>query len=148
MLCMQCREGPCAEACPTGAIHIDKSGIILIDEELCTCGDVKPCIGTCPFGALSVNRGKMAYFPDYLTPDEQVLYATHRGGAVEKCDLCYHRISAGREPACVQSCPSGAMIFGDLDDEQSDLAQLVSRAKAKLLREDLDLDPSVFYVRR
>jgi Fe-S-cluster-containing dehydrogenase component len=91
------------------------------------------------------NHGKRSYFRDYLTPHEEEAYAAHRDAVVEKCNLCHHRISAGLLPACVQACPSRAMIFGDLDEEQSELARLLSQPEAKPLREDLKIDPSVFY---
>ena len=146
MLCTQCGEMPCAEACALGAISIAEGGVVLIDDELCLCGDVKPCVAACPFGVMAVNKGKPAYFPEYLTPDERDAYEAHRHGAVEKCHLCYPRITASLQPACVQACPSKAMVFGDLHEPGSELAQLVSSAEAKPLREDLKVVPSVFYV--
>lgn len=146
MLCMQCGEMPCARACPTGAVTKGDGGIIFVDQESCICGDVKPCLAACPFEVLVANKGKSSYFSDYLTPHESEAYAAHRDAAVEKCTLCYPRISAGMLPACVQTCPSRAMIFGDLDDGQSELARLLSRPEAKPLREDLKIDPSVFYL--
>ncbi|MBI2360178.1 MAG: 4Fe-4S dicluster domain-containing protein [Deltaproteobacteria bacterium] len=147
MLCAQCGEMPCADACPMGAISIGRGGVILIDEEQCICGDVKPCLDACPFGVLVANQGKPAYFGEYLTPHEKDAYEAHRHGAVEKCHLCYPRITAGLPPACVQACPSKAMVFGDLHEPQSELARLVASAKAKPLREDLKVDPSVFYIK-
>lgn len=147
MLCMQCGEMPCAGACPTGAISLGEGGVVLIDPESCICGDVKPCLASCPFHVLAVNKGKLSYFPDYLTPYEKEAYEAHRHGAVEKCLLCYPRITAGLKPACVQACPTQAMIFGDLEDPGSEIAQLVSRSEAKPLDEGLNVNPSVFYAR-
>ncbi|MBI2988328.1 MAG: 4Fe-4S dicluster domain-containing protein [Deltaproteobacteria bacterium] len=148
LLCMQCGEVPCAQACPSEAISKGEGGIIFIDEERCICDAVKPCIAACPFEVLMANKGRLSYFPDYLTPHEKQAYEAHRHAVVEKCTLCHHRITAGLLPACVQTCPSQAMIFGDLDEPQGDLAQLVSRGEAKPLREDLKADPSVFYLQR
>lgn len=148
LLCMQCAEMPCASACPTGAIFRGQGGVVLIEDDSCICGDVKPCTAACPFGVLSVNKAKLSYFPSYLTPQEKEAYEAHREGAVAKCHLCYHRITVGLEPSCVQACPSKAMVFGDLHETESELTQLVSSAEAKPLREDLKVDPSVFYVRR
>ncbi len=147
MLCMHCAEVPCAEACPAGAIYTDKNGVVLIDDESCNCGDVKPCTQACPLGLLSINKDQLSYFPDYLTPHEKELYEAHRHGAVEKCNLCYPRISEGLSPACVQACPTKAMLFGDLNEPQSAVAGLHSSKRARPLREKLKLDPSVLYVK-
>ncbi len=148
MLCMQCGEMPCARACPTGAVTKGDGGIIFVDQESCICGNVKPCVTACPFEVLVDNQGKRSYFPDYLTPHEEQAYAAHRDAVVEKCNLCHHRISAGRLPACVQACPSQAMIFGDADEEQSKLRRVLFQPEAKPLREDLKIDPSVFYLQQ
>jgi Fe-S-cluster-containing dehydrogenase component len=146
MFCMQCSEMPCAQVCAAGAITQGDGGIIFIDQESCICGDVKPCLAACPFEVLVDNQGKRSYFPDYLTPHEEEAYAPHHSAVVEKCNLCHHRISAGLLPACVQTCPTQAMIFGDLDEKQSEVTRLLSRGEAKPLRENLKVDPSVFYL--
>ena len=147
MLCMQCGEMPCAQGCPTEAFTKDETGVILIDRNKCICEHAKPCIGACPFGALTVNDSKKSYFPEFLTPFEKEAYESHPQGALEKCDLCYHRITNGRQPACVQSCPTRAILFGDLEEPESDLAQLVSSGKAAPLNPELKVDPSVFYLK-
>lgn len=146
LLCAQCGEMPCAKACPMGAISMAEGGVVLIDGDLCHCGDIKPCVSACPFEVLTVNKGQPTYFGEYLTPHEREAYESHADGAVEKCHLCYPRITAGLPPACVQACPTKAMIFGDLHESESEVARLVSSAEAKPLRGDLDVDPSVFYV--
>lgn len=146
MLCLQCGDMPCAQGCAAGAITRGEGGIIFIDQESCICGDVKPCLAACPFEVLLDNQPKRSYFPHYLTPYEEEAYAPHRHAVVEKCNLCNHRISAGLLPACVQACPTQAMIFGDLDDEQSKVAQLLASAEAKPLKENLKVDPAVFYL--
>ncbi len=146
MLCMQCGEMPCAQACAAGAMTQGDGGIIFIDQERCICDEVKPCIAACPYDVIVANNGKASYFVDYLTPHEKEAYDAHRDSVVEKCDFCHHRITAGLLPACVQTCPTQALIFGDLVEEQSDVARLFSHAEAKPLRENLKLDPAVFYL--
>ncbi|MDP2952657.1 MAG: 4Fe-4S dicluster domain-containing protein [Chloroflexota bacterium] len=146
MLCMQCGEVPCAQPCPTGAISRDPGGIVLINQESCYCG-AHPCVDACPFGVLFVNEGKRSYFPEHTTPMDDEAYEAHPDGMVEKCDFCYQRISEGDPPACVQACPSRAMVFGDLDQETSDLARLVTGGNAEPLSEALEVNPSVFYVK-
>ena len=147
MLCMQCGDMPCAQGCPTEAITKDATGVILIDQEKCICENTKPCIGACPFGVLTVNNGKKTYFPDYLTPFEKEAYESHPQGVVEKCDLCYHRITRDLLPACVQTCPTQAIVFGDIEERESSLARLVSGGNAEPLNSELKADPSVFYLK-
>jgi Fe-S-cluster-containing dehydrogenase component len=146
LLCTQCGEMPCAKVCPSGAIFIGDSGIVYIEPDKCFCRDNHPCIAACPFDILQVNKGKSSYFPDYLTPFEKEAYEAHRDGVVEKCTLCFHRIDAGRLPACVQACPSQAMIFGDHDDPNSTLSKLISSGRTRDLKEELKVDPSVVYI--
>ena len=147
MLCMQCGDIPCAQGCPTEAITKDATGVILIDQEKCICENTKPCVGACPFGVLTVNNSKKTYFPDYLTPFEKEAYETHPQGVVEKCDLCYHRITRDLLPACVQTCPTQAITFGDIEKGESNLARLVSGGDATPLNPELKADPSVFYLK-
>jgi len=127
MLCMHCGEMPCAQGCPTDAISKDATGVILIDQEKCICETTKPCIAACPF--------------------EKEAYETHPQGVVEKCDLCYHRITRDLLPACVQTCPTQAIVFGDLEERESNLARLVSGGDAEPLKSELKADPSVFYLK-
>ena len=147
LLCVQCRKMPCAQACPSEAIFMGDGGIVQIQPDNCPCQDAYPCTKACPIDVLQVNKGKKSYFPDYLTPFEKAAYENHRDGVVEKCTLCSHRIEAGRLPACVQACPTRAIIFGDHDDANSALAKLVSSGSAQVLSEELKVDPSVLYIK-
>jgi molybdopterin-containing oxidoreductase family iron-sulfur binding subunit len=147
MLCMQCGDMPCAQVCPTNAIYKNATGVILIDQENCVCETTKPCLSACPFGVLVVHNGKQAYFPEFLTQDEKEAYESHRPGCVEKCDLCHHRITRDLVPACVQTCPTQAIVFGDLDERESKLARLVSSGAAEPLNPELKAEPSVFYLK-
>ena len=147
LLCMQCGEMPCAQACPSDAIFMGDDGIVCIEADKCVCYETHPCIDACPFDVLHVNKGKKVYFPDYLDSFEQEAYEGHRDRVVEKCTLCYHRISQGQLPACVQACPTQAMIFGDHDDPNSDLAKLFSTGHTWDLNEELKLNPSVVYIK-
>ena len=147
MLCMQCGDMPCAQGCPTDAITKDATGVILIDQEKCICENTKPCVGACPFGVLTVNNNKRTYFPEYLTPFEKEAYESHPQGVVEKCDLCYHRITRDLLPACVQTCPTQAIVFGDLEERDSNLRRLVAGGDAAPLNPELKVDPSVFYLK-
>ncbi len=145
LLCMQCGEMPCARVCPSEAIVKGDGGIVRIESDKCLRCDDHPCVDACPFEVLLVNTGKGSYFPDYLAPFEKEAYEAHRDGVVEKCTLCSHKIAAGQLPACVQACPTQAMIFGDHDDPNSTVSKLALCGDARELREELKLNPTVLY---
>jgi len=93
MLCRHCEDAPCIRICPTGALHRqDLNGSVLIDQDLCI--GCKLCLIVCPFGTI---------VPSY------------DGRTVLKCDLCQDRLEAGKEPACVVSCPMLALKFVEAD---------------------------------
>lgn len=69
-----------------------------------------------------------------------------KGGVVEKCTLCFHRISQGLQPACVDACPARARIFGDQDDPKSEISQILRQQKSRVLQEDKGTRPNVYYV--
>lgn len=93
ILCMHCAEPACLNACPEKAIYKREDGIVLINEDACT--GCKLCMDACPVGA-------MQYFEDK--------------GKACKCTYCVGRIDAGKIPACVNSCPTHAMKFGDANE--------------------------------
>lgn len=146
-LCNHCKEAPCMKACPTGAIHKRKDGIVLVDQEKC-CGS-RACVAACPYGALSFVEKISGEFGDELTPLEQALYSkSHQAGTVQKCTFCAHRIDQGNyEPACVQTCPTHCRIFGDLDDPHSEVSALIRGRSGSQPRPEAGTDPSVYYLR-
>jgi Fe-S-cluster-containing dehydrogenase component len=142
--CMHCKEAPCIEVCPTGASHHREDGIVLIDDEKCI--GCKYCIEACPYGARYFNGDADGYFGAELTEMEKIGYTRHKLGVVEKCTFCFHLLEQGKEPACVQTCIGKARYFGDLNDPDSKVSQLIkSRHGTQLLRE-LGTEPSVYYL--
>lgn len=100
-LCMQCENPPCVAVCPVSATYSTPEGIVLVDESRCIgCGY---CVTACPYGAR------------YVLPaaEETPLGAS---GVADKCTWCFHRITRGLEPACVEVCPVGAREFGNAAD--------------------------------
>jgi tetrathionate reductase subunit B len=124
VVCQQCVDAPCMKACPTGSIARDEDGIVRIDQK--TCDATAACVSACPYGAL------------YVDPVHQV---------ADKCDFCSHRLEAGMEPACVETCPGETIVFGDANDPASRIARFLARhgAELQVLKPEKGADPQVFY---
>jgi len=123
-LCNLCEHSPCAQACPIGATFDAPDGAVLVDPTYCVgCGF---CIQACPYGCRFMN------------PVTKV---------AEKCSLCYHRITRGLKPACVEVCPSQARIFGDLKNpvENDPLQAFIQKNKVFTLKANLGTEPRLLY---
>ncbi len=90
--CMHCTHAACVKSCPSGALYYTEYGTVGLNKDLCI--GCKACVAACPFD-----------IPRYNEAEEKVY----------KCDLCYTRIQAGQKPACVLSCPTGALTIGEKD---------------------------------
>jgi Fe-S-cluster-containing dehydrogenase component len=120
--CNHCSNSPCVDACPTGASHVQEGGVVMVNAAKCT--GCKACIASCAYGARYV----------------------HPAGYVDKCTFCLHRVKAGREPACVEVCPTRSLTFGDLNDPDSRVSRLVHTRKSKVLKPDTGNEPNVFFL--
>jgi len=76
---------------------------------------------------------------------DQKAYAPRGKGTVEACTLCVHRVDKGEQPACVESCSSGAMLFGDINDTNSEISKKLKEVGSTQIRADLGANPSVRY---
>ena len=157
--CMHCKDAPCVQACPSGASARRQDGIVLVDQNLCV--GCRYCMVVCPYGARDFNEeSNAAYFGPGPTPSEAFGAGRYPKGSVVKCTFCADRIDeAGSRgltpgvdrdatPACVGSCIAGARFFGDLDDEDSLVCQLIRARGGKPLQEELGTEPSVYYLPR
>jgi molybdopterin-containing oxidoreductase family iron-sulfur binding subunit len=138
MMCQHCAEPPCVDVCPTGASFKRVDGIVLVDRHICI--GCRYCMMACPYKARS-------FVHETLT--EQKPDVPRGKGCVESCTLCVHRIDKGEKTtACQDACTRaghGAIVFGDLNDPQSEIAQRVRQAASVQLRSDLRVDPGVRY---
>ena len=137
VMCQHCAEPPCADVCPTGASFRRDDGIVLVDKHICI--GCRYCMMACPYKARS-------FIHEPLT--DQKPHAPRGKGTVESCTLCVHRVDEGRPPACVESCATegnGALVFGDLNDPDSDISKRLKSYPTSRIRADLGVDPGVYY---
>ena len=134
MMCQHCAEPPCVDVCPTGASMKRADGIVLVDRHICI--GCRYCMMACPYKARSLVHQPLT---------EQNPEVPRGMGCVESCTFCVQRVDKGLKPACVEACPEGAMLFGDLNDPNSEIAQRVAREATTLVRSDLKLNQGVRY---
>ncbi len=143
--CNHCSEPPCVPVCPTGASYKrPKDGIVLVDQDLCV--GCHSCVVACPYQARSIPESDAGYYGRAKTPYEDAAYRKWRPGATQKCTLCVHRIDKGLVPACIETCPTKALVFGDLNDPASEISRLIASRPHFQPRAELGTDPNVFYL--
>lgn len=140
LLCNHCEDAPCMKACPTKAIKRREDGIVLIDPDVC-CGS-GACVIACPYGAISYYGRQ----DPLTTPYEKARVSRHQTGVAQKCTFCAPRIDRGLEPACVEACPTGARIFGDLEDPQSPVSRVLAARESVPLGSPVPTGASVRYL--
>lgn len=122
-LCNQCENPPCVQVCPVGATYRTDDGVVLVDRQRCI--GCRYCVQACPYGAR------------FLHPVLKV---------ADKCTWCYHRISHGMKPACVEVCPVHARKFGNLEDHDSEVSVLKREALIRVLKPEMGTKPNVYYI--
>jgi tetrathionate reductase subunit B len=121
-MCNQCAKSPCTQVCPVGATFESPDGVALIDESYCI--GCSYCVQACPYGCR------------YIHPEKKT---------ADKCTLCYHRIKKGLDPACMEICPTGARMYGDLNDNNSDLVRFLKENNTQVLKPHLNTGAKLFY---
>jgi molybdopterin-containing oxidoreductase family iron-sulfur binding subunit len=140
--CQHCEEAPCTKVCPARATYKREDGIVVQDWDRCI--GCRYCMAACPYGARVFNWGEPERIPAFDYGSQKV--SARPKGTVEKCTLCVHRIDEGRVPACVESCPLGARIFGDLNDPESSVNVAIRERSGHRLLEDKGTRPHVYYL--
>lgn len=137
MMCQHCEHPPCVDVCPTGASFKRADGIVLVDRHICI--GCRYCMMACPYKARSFVHEEL----HDQNPD------VPRGkGCVESCTLCVHRVDRGGQPACAEACSDAghnAILFGDLNDPNSEISKRVATLATTQVRADLGLNVGVRY---
>lgn len=158
VLCQHCEEAPCEPVCPVYATYHTEEG--LNAQVYNRCVGTRYCANNCPYTVRFFNF----YDPHWdaplqksLNPEVSVRYT----GVMEKCTFCIQRIRAGEDkardegrpvrdgdvvPACVQTCETKAMYFGNIADPESEVARLARSNRATRLLDELGTKPKVIYL--
>ena len=159
LMCQQCDRPPCTDVCPTSATYLNAEGIVA--QIYPRCIGCRYCTNACPYG-IKVFNWHEPEWPDPMTAMRNPDVSIRPKGVVEKCTFCHHRLMRAREqarvegrevsnedyvPACVQTCPAEAMVFGDLDDPNSQAAVMAASSRAFRWMEELGTRPKVVYLR-
>jgi molybdopterin-containing oxidoreductase family iron-sulfur binding subunit len=142
--CQQCDNAPCVSVCPVEATWKEEDGIVVIDYDWCI--GCRYCEAACPYHARRFNWTKPEIDAEEINPDQGYLSNRVRPqGVVEKCHFCLHRTRRGKLPACVEACPTGARVFGNLLDPDSPIRWVLDNKRVFVLKEELGTRPRFFY---
>ncbi|KUO72405.1 MAG: 4Fe-4S ferredoxin [Desulfosporosinus sp. BRH_c37] len=122
-LCNHCENPTCVNVCPVKASYQLEDGTVLIDYDKCI--GCKYCIAACPYDARFINEERHS---------------------ADKCTYCHHRLEAGLQPACVNTCIGNARIFGDLNDPKSAVSRLMAEFPTTVIKPETNNRPHTYYI--
>ncbi len=120
LLCMQCQYPPCVAVCRFGACCVSDEGVVHVETGRCVGCEL--CAVACPCRVRAM-----------------------RGGVADGCDLCLDRLRASQSPYCVDTCPTGALVFGDLEGSESVISKMIREKSARPLGPKYHTSPRVLY---
>lgn len=123
LLCNNCENPICVTVCPVRANRKRPDGIVTTDPHRCVA--CRYCMAACPYEVRYVNQFKKI---------------------VQKCNWCDHRVDEGLLPSCVLACPTGARVFGDINDPSSEIFKLISENPVQVIMPEMGTDPHVYYI--
>ena len=123
LLCNNCEKPICVTVCPVLATFQRDNGIVSVDPHKCI--GCRYCMAACPYGVR------------YVHPIKNI---------VQKCDWCLHRLNEGIKPACVSACPTSALIFGNLNDPDSDVSKILAEFPTQTIKPEMNTEPHVYYI--
>ncbi len=142
--CQQCDNPPCVDVCPVQATWKETDGVIVVDYNWCI--GCRYCEAACPYHARRFNWKKPEIPTEEINPEQDYLSNRIRPkGVMEKCTFCIHRTRKGRLPACLEACPTGARVFGNLLDPNSEIRWVLANKRVFVLKEELGTKPRFFY---
>ena len=143
--CNHCSDPACVPVCPTGASYQrETDNIVLVDQNKCI--GCHSCVVACPYQARFIPENTRGFYGATATLFEQESYQSWQAGTAQKCTLCADRIDRGLKPACVETCPAGTLVFGNLNDPRSEISQLIAQRSNYRPRAEMGTDPNVFYL--
>lgn len=142
--CFHCDNPPCTKVCPVEATWQEDDGLVVIDYDWCV--GCRYCLAACPYDGRRFNW-KQPHVPEEEVNKEQHYLGNRmrKQGVMEKCTFCIQRSREGKNPACVEACPTGARTFGNLLDPNSELRYILDNKKVFRLKEDLGTEPKFWY---
>ena len=154
--CQHCAEPPCVPVCPTGATRQREDGLVTMDYDVCI--GCAYCAVACPYQARTIAHEIHGYYDGEITRQEEAVFGEGRIGVAQKCTFCIDRVDSGlaagltpgldpeATPACSAACIASAITFGDYNDPDSNVSQLVRDNPAFQMHEELGTDPQIKYL--
>src|SRR6185312_13388915 len=121
-LCNHCADSPCTQVCPVGATFISPDGVVLVDKDYCL--GCRYCVQACPYGCRFIDP---------------------RTNTADKCTLCYHRITKGLQPACCETCPTGARQLADLKNPKDPVHEFLRTHQIQVLKPQMATGAKIYY---
>ncbi len=164
--CMQCENPPCVPVCPVTATYTNEEGVVVVDYDQCI--GCRACMTACPYASRTFDFGdnyvdgtpeaaglllgqsgaaQMELAPTFEYGQEHERTPHHSPiGNVRKCHFCLHRVKEGMLPACTLTCIGRATLFGDANDPESLVAEMIASPNVMRLKEELGTEPRVYYL--